>query len=200
MFIICFINPPISFLLIILIPVIWLIIRFYKRSFCQIKRLESTTRSPIYALFSTSLNGVPTIRAFKTENRFIQLISDRIDANTSSYIIVQAASQWVALRLQVVCSIIVLVTSIQIVLSRNSVDAPKAALSLTFAICVLFPFQWTVRKFSEADILMTSAERIHEYSHLPREEDEGGHKRLVKTSPEWPVHGTIEFRICNSKY
>ncbi|CAF4943128.1 unnamed protein product [Rotaria sp. Silwood1] len=50
------------------------------------------------------------------------------------------------------------------------------------------------QRLSEADILMTSGERIDEYSHLPPEEDEGGYKRLVKTSPEWPVHGTIEFR------
>ncbi|CAF5001895.1 unnamed protein product, partial [Rotaria sp. Silwood1] len=174
-FIVGFINPFIFLLLIILVPVIWLIIRFHQKPSRQLKRLESITCSPIYALFSTSLNGLTTIRAFKAENSFIQLISNRIDVNTSACINVQAASQPFALLLAVVYS-------------------STAALSLISAISITLSFQWGVRRLSEADILMTSGERIDEYSHLPPEEDEGGYKRLVKTSPEWPVHGTIEFR------
>jgi ABC-type bacteriocin/lantibiotic exporter with double-glycine peptidase domain len=54
--------------------------------------------------------------------------------------------------------------------------------------------QWVIRKLSESDILMTSGERIDEYSHLPLEADEGSDKRLVKTSPNWLTRGTIEFR------
>jgi ABC-type multidrug transport system fused ATPase/permease subunit len=193
-FIICLINPSIVFLLLVLVPVVWWIIRFYQRSCRQIKRLESIVRSPVYALFSTSLNGVSTIRAFKAENSFIQLVSDRIDVNTSAYICEQAASQWFALRLSVACSLILLVTCVRIVFFSNQIDSSAAALSLTSAICVLLSFHWAIRKLSEADMFMTSGERIDEYSHLSREEDEGGHKRLVKTSPKWPAHGTIEFR------
>ncbi|CAF4896942.1 unnamed protein product, partial [Rotaria sp. Silwood1] len=161
--------------LLLLVPAIWLIIRFHQKPSRQLKRLESITCSPIYALFSTSLNGLTTIHAFKAENSFIQLISNRIDANTSACINVQASSQPFALLLSIVYS-------------------STAALSLISAISITLSFQWGVRRLSEADILMTSGERIDEYSHLPPEEDEGGYKRLVKTSPEWPVHGTIEFR------
>jgi ABC-type multidrug transport system fused ATPase/permease subunit len=193
-FIICFINLSLLFLLIVLVPFVWLIIRFYQRSSRQLKRLENITRSPVYALFSSSLNGLSTIRAFKAENSFIQLVSDRIDANTSAYIFVHAASQWFSIRLNVACSLILLITSFQIVFFRNEIDFAAAALSLMSAMYVSLWFQWAVRQFSEADTLMTSGERINEYVHLPREEDEGGYKRLVKTSPKWPTHGIIEFR------
>jgi ATP-binding cassette subfamily C (CFTR/MRP) protein 4 len=194
MFIICFINPLFTLLLIVIVPAFWLIIRFYQRSSRQFKQLESITRSSVYALFLTSLNGLSTIRAFKTENSFIQTISERIDANTSAYIIVQAASQWFALRLVIVSSLILLATSVSLLLLHNQTYSSTEALSLVAAIYISMSFQWAVRKFSEADILIVSGERIDEYSHLPREEDEGGYKRLVKTSPTWPDHGTIEFR------
>ena len=193
-FIICFLNPSFILLLIVLVPVVWLIIRFYQKSARQFKRLESITRSPIYALFLTSLNGLSTIRAFKAENSFIQLVSDRINANTSAYIIVQAASQWLALRFALMCSLFLLVISIPLVLFRNRIDSSTTVLSLMSAIYVSLSFQWAVRRFFDADILMTSGKRIDDYSHLPREEDEGGYKRLVKTSPTWPAHGAIEFR------
>ena len=42
----------------------------------QLKRLDGVTRSPIYANFSETLNGVSTIRAFKKEANFINLVGD----------------------------------------------------------------------------------------------------------------------------
>jgi ABC-type multidrug transport system fused ATPase/permease subunit len=60
--------------------------------------------------------------------------------------------------------------------------------------------QWGVRQLIEAEILMTSVERINEYAQLPHEEDEGGQKRLVKTPPEWPSRGIIEFRNYSLRY
>ena len=55
-------------------------------------------------------------------------------------------------------------------------------------------FQYSFRKLSESHVLMTSGERINEYSHLTREEDEGGEQGLVSTSSTWPLNVTIDFR------
>lgn len=46
------------------------------------KRLESVSRSPIYAFFGESLNGISTIRAFQTEKRFICRMQKHLDDNT----------------------------------------------------------------------------------------------------------------------
>ncbi|CAF4945301.1 unnamed protein product [Rotaria sp. Silwood1] len=152
---------------------LWFMIHFYQRSFRQLKRLENITRSPIYTLFSTSLSGLSTIRAFKAEKSFIQLVSNKMDVNTSAYIMVQAATQCFALILTVLSSFVLLATSIRIVLLPNQIDSSDAALSLICTMFITSCFQWSLRKFVEVDILMTSAQRIDEYGHLPREENEG---------------------------
>ncbi|CAF5119165.1 unnamed protein product, partial [Rotaria sp. Silwood1] len=170
------------------------------RSFRQLKRLENITRSPVYALFSTSLSGLSTIRAFKAEKSFIQLISKKMDVNTSAYIIVQAATECFAFILTVLGSFILLATSIRIALLSNQIDSSDSALSLISTVFIASCFQWSLRKFVEADILMTSAQRIDEYGHLPREENEGDCKHLVKTSPDWPNEGRIEFRNYSLRY
>jgi ATP-binding cassette subfamily C (CFTR/MRP) protein 1 len=41
----------------------------------QLQRLESVSRSPIYALFSETLSGVSSIRAYNRQNQFIALVS-----------------------------------------------------------------------------------------------------------------------------
>ena len=59
---------------------------------------------------------------------------------------------------------------------------------------------WGVRKITEAENLMISAERISEYTRLPPEETGGDEKRLIKTSTDWPDHGAIEFRNYSFRY
>ncbi|CAF5036421.1 unnamed protein product, partial [Rotaria sp. Silwood1] len=60
--------------------------------------------------------------------------------------------------------------------------------------------QFGIRCLTEAQNLMTSAERIHEYACLPQEEDNGGSKGLIRTPPDWPDHGGIEFRNYSLRY
>ena len=40
----------------------------------QLKRLDGVTRSPIYANFSETLNGVSSIRAYNKQDTFIKLV------------------------------------------------------------------------------------------------------------------------------
>jgi len=37
----------------------------------QIKRIDSVSKSPIYAFFSETLNGTSSIRAYRQQQRFI---------------------------------------------------------------------------------------------------------------------------------
>jgi len=45
--------------------------RVYVACARQIKRLDSVSKSPIYAFFSETLNGTSSIRAYRQQRRFI---------------------------------------------------------------------------------------------------------------------------------
>ncbi|CAF3783190.1 unnamed protein product [Rotaria sp. Silwood1] len=194
LFIICFIDKSLFHVLLIIVIGSCLITYFYQRCLRRFKTLETTTRNPVYALFSSSFDGLPTIRSLKAENSFIQLIADRIDKRTSAYFLVQAASQLFSITMSIFSSFILIVTSVRIIQSHERVEASTAALRLMNAMFVSLWFQWALRELSESDIMMISAKRIDEYSRLPSEEDRGGHKGLVKASSEWPTEGKIKFR------
>ena len=113
-------NPWVLLILIPLVPTVLWLRRFYMRSSRQLKRLESVTRSPIYALFSSSLDGLTSIRAFDVQGDFLNMFMERIDTNSRAYFILIAAARWFGLRLDLMTSLLTLVTAILAVALRTS--------------------------------------------------------------------------------
>ena len=51
----------------------------------QLRRLDSITRSPIYSNFGETVQGLSSIRAYKVQQRFIDISDQLIDKNQSCY-------------------------------------------------------------------------------------------------------------------
>lgn len=56
--------------------------QFFTMSYRELKRLDSTSRSPIYALLGESIDGVLTIRAFEAELKLTGRMVDMLDVRT----------------------------------------------------------------------------------------------------------------------
>ncbi|CAF4035454.1 unnamed protein product [Rotaria sp. Silwood2] len=195
------VNPWVLLILIPILPAFWWLRRFYLRSSRQIKRLESVTRSPVYALFSSSLNGgLSTIRAFNVQEDFLQLFINRVDTNSRAFFILIAAVRWFGLRLDLMTSVLSLITSILTIAFRHRIDPSSAALSLMYCINLTMLFQWAVRQSAEAENYMTSAERIYEYGQLVPEENEKNTDLLIQPPDDWPNRGMIEFKKYSMRY
>ena len=55
-------------------------------------RMQSTTRSPIFAGFAETLEGIVTVRAFSAERRFIGNLVQRVDLSTKVRVLVHFGS------------------------------------------------------------------------------------------------------------
>src|SRR3954465_9622060 len=82
--------------------------RYYLRTSRELKRLDSISRSPVYAHFQESLSGISTIRAYNQQKQF-QLENEwRVDANLRAYFPSINANRWLAVRLEFIGSVIIL--------------------------------------------------------------------------------------------
>jgi ATP-binding cassette subfamily C (CFTR/MRP) protein 4 len=184
-------NPWVLFILIIIIPTFIWLRRIYVKTSTEIKRLDSISRSPIYALFSSSLSGLMTIRAFKVEDHFLNSFIDKVNGNTRALFMFICSTRWFGLRLDLMACCLTFLTAILSVTLRKNMDASSVALGLTYSISLSDLFQWGVRQSAETENYMVSAERIDEYSHIPPEP--GFYKAESEPPANWPVEGRIQF-------
>ncbi|XP_038836118.1 multidrug resistance-associated protein 4-like [Salvelinus namaycush] len=187
----------------ILIPLAPLIIvfLFLRRYFLQtsrdVKRLESTTRSPVFSHLSSSLQGLWTIRAFRAEERFQNTFDAYQDLHSESWFLFLVTSRWFAIRLDGMCAVFVTITAFGCLLLRDQVEAGSVGLALSYAVTLMGMFQWGVRQSAEVENMMTSVERVVEYTEL---ESEAPWETQKRPPPEWPSQGLITFDRVSFSY
>ncbi|XP_077453086.1 ATP-binding cassette sub-family C member 4 isoform X3 [Stigmatopora argus] len=187
----------------ILIPVFLLLIfflflrRYFLETSRDIKRLESTTRSPVFSHLSSSLQGLWTIRAFRAESRFQRAFDGHQDMHTAAWFLFLTTSRWFAVRLDGICSLFVTVTTFGCLVLRDRLDAGSVGLALSYAISLMGMFQWGVRQSAEVENLMTSVERVVEYTEL---DSEASWETQKRPPPGWPSNGMVTFDGVSFSY
>uniref|UniRef100_A0A3Q2X6D7 Multidrug resistance-associated protein 4 n=1 Tax=Haplochromis burtoni TaxID=8153 RepID=A0A3Q2X6D7_HAPBU len=187
----------------ILIPVVPLLLIFlylrslYLRTSRDIKRLESTTRSPVLSQLSSSLNGLSTIRASRSEEKLKKDFDAHQDLHSEAWFLFLMTSRWFALRLDSICSIFITLTAFGLILLRDGLVAGEVGLVLTYAVTLMGNFQWTVRQSAEVENMMTSVERVVEYTEL---KNEGPWETQQHPPSDWLSQGMITFDRVNFFY
>lgn len=110
--------------------------RYYIATSRHLRRLESTSKSPVYVHFSETLTGSSSIRAYGVEKRFIKTSNSLTDTNHLAYFPSVAATQWLTVYLELFGYLIVFMAALLAVLARDTMTAGNAGLSITAALTV----------------------------------------------------------------
>ncbi|CAH1780700.1 unnamed protein product [Owenia fusiformis] len=180
--------------------VLFFVIRHYYLSTSRdVKRLEGTTRSPVFSHLSASIQGLHSIRAFKAEETFTHEFDKHHNLHTEAWFLYLATTRWFAIRLDFICALFITSVSFCSVLAAGSLNGGLVGLTMTYSMAMMGMFQWAVRQSAETETQMTSVERIIEYTHLQSEAelDSGPNS---KPPSDWPKHGIITGEKASFKY
>jgi ATP-binding cassette subfamily C (CFTR/MRP) protein 1 len=175
--------------------------RYYLRTSRELKRLDSVSRSPIYAHFQESLSGMSTIRAYNQQKRFELENEWRVDANLRAYYPSISANRWLAVRLEFLGSVIILAAAgfaIISVASNSGLSAGTVGLAMSYALQITQSLNWIVRQTVEVETNIVSVERVLEYAALPSEAPEIISKNRPPIS--WPSQGALAFKNYSTRY
>uniref|UniRef100_F7GAD5 ATP binding cassette subfamily C member 4 (PEL blood group) n=1 Tax=Callithrix jacchus TaxID=9483 RepID=F7GAD5_CALJA len=171
--------------------------RYFLETSRDVKRLESTTRSPVFSHLSSSLQGLWTIRAYKAEERCQELFDAHQDLHSEAWFLFLTTSRWLAVRLDAICAMFVIVVAFGSLILAKTLDAGQVGLALSYALTLMGMFQWCVRQSAEVENMMISVERVIEYTDLEKEAPWEYQKR---PPPAWPHEGVIIFDNVNFMY
>jgi ABC-type multidrug transport system fused ATPase/permease subunit len=135
----------------------------------EIKRMEASSRSFIYANFSATLQGIYTLRAYALKARCKATFENYVNRNGQAWFSFLLASRWLGFRLDLETNVILLFVCFCSVLLSSQVNTGLIGFTLVYIIQLSGLFQWTVRQSAEIETQMTSIERIVAYSQLPAE-------------------------------
>jgi ATP-binding cassette subfamily C (CFTR/MRP) protein 1 len=168
---------------------------FYRKPRVEIKRLDSVSRSPLFAHFTESLTGLSTIRAYKQQHIFFADNCYYLDAQNRSHFLSMVSQRWIGTRLETMGGLLVFFAALFLVLARDSVPPGLAGLSISYALQVTNTFAMIVRQSVEQENNMNSVERTHFYIEQVEHEDE---KEDPKHKDYQPLILVENHRISNN--
>ncbi|KAK2780714.1 hypothetical protein FQN52_002082 [Onygenales sp. PD_12] len=201
MFVISVSTPLFLLLVLPLAAVYFSYQKYYLRTSRELKRLDSVSKSPIFAHFQETLGGISTIRAYRQQGRFALENEYRTDANLRAYFPSINANRWLAVRLEFIGSVIILgaaVFSIIAVATGQRITAGMVGLAMSYALQITQSLNWIVRQTVEVETNIVSVERVLEYANLPSEAPDVIFKKRPQIS--WPSHGSVTFDNYSTRY
>ncbi|XP_011012563.1 PREDICTED: ABC transporter C family member 2-like isoform X3 [Populus euphratica] len=99
---------------------------YYQSTAREVKRLDSITRSPVYAQFGEALNGLSTIRAYKAYDRMASINGKSMDNNVRYTLVNMSANRWLAIRLETLGGIMIWFTATFAVMQNGRADNQQA--------------------------------------------------------------------------
>ena len=170
----------------------------FRRTSRELKRVDAVSRSPLYAHFTETLDGMAVIRAYGAEDRMRADNEGKLDTNISVVLLYFQTNRWLSLRLESLSAVLVLAAAVFAILSRDSLQASLVGLSLSYALTFAQQLGQLVRFSTMAENTFNSVERVLEYIDVDEEAplavEDGA------PPPSWPQRGEVTFDAVQLKY
>ncbi|KIO14752.1 hypothetical protein M404DRAFT_119962 [Pisolithus tinctorius Marx 270] len=175
---------------------------FYRASAREVKRLDSMFRSLLYAHFSETFTGLPTIRSYEATKRFITANRYYIDLEDRSLYLVITNQRWLSVRLDFMGAMLVFFVALLTVTDVSGINAAQIGLVLTYTLTLTQFASLTTRQSADVEVFgCTDSMEVVQYTQKGTVPQEAPHEIPGnKPPPEWPRSGAVQFRDVQMSY
>ncbi|KAJ2733124.1 hypothetical protein IW152_003281 [Coemansia sp. BCRC 34962] len=172
---------------------------YYLNTSRELKRLESTSMSPLLSLFGELILGVSTIRAFGAKHYYVKEALNRINVHNQPFYMVWATNRWLSMRIDFSGAIVSFACALFILTSLDWLDAGLAGFALSYALTFSERMLWVIRNYSTNELNMNAIERISQYLNI---EEEASLVATPENKPpsDWPETGNVQIEDLVVEY
>ncbi|XP_068086395.1 ATP-binding cassette sub-family C member 4 [Anabrus simplex] len=171
----------------------------YLRTAQDVKRLEGTTRSPVFSHLAASLNGLTTVRSCGAQEMVRKEFDVLQDKHTSSWFLTVVISVAFGFWLDCLSLIFVSIVTFTFLIMDDGTLGGYVGLAISQSLILTGMLQHGIRLTAEVVNQMTSVERVLQYTDIEMEpalESEPG----KKPPATWPSKGEVHFDHTSLRY
>lgn len=187
-----------------IVPIFWVyyqVQKKYRITAREVKRLDSVSRSPRYAHFKETLQGLVVLRSLGQQNWFYHEFIKRLAYNQHMFYGHYMVNRWFSSRIPMIGALVAISTTvvITVLVTQGSLSAGVAGLVTVSSLGFWGVLNWGIRIFAEVEARMTSVERIKFFIGTPQEPKQPFSSELLKRT-DWPEKGEVEFVDVHARY
>ncbi|KAL5285983.1 ABCC4.2 family protein [Megaselia abdita] len=190
-------NPYLLIPAIFLMTVLCGMRQLYIRSSQDMKRIESSTRSPTFSMTNETFQGLTTIRAFNAEKSLQRIFHEDLDENSNAWFMFTSSNRAFALWIDLICVLYIFVVTFSFLIFKDNYKSGDVGLAILHCLSIIGSTQYNIRQTATLENQMTSVEKIMDYCKVAIEE--GGNKKK-SVDKKWPEKGEIDFVNLSLKY
>ncbi|CAH1098765.1 unnamed protein product [Psylliodes chrysocephalus] len=164
-----------------------------------IKRLEGTSKAPMFSYVSATLYGMPTIRSANAEQMLVKEFDALQDQHTSTWFLFIASSTAFGFYLDVISTTFLAFVTYQfLIFEDENTLSGNVGLVISQSLILTGMLQHGVRQSTEVASNMVSVERVVQYTKLEKEHP----LETIGQKPprDWPSRGKIQFKNTYLSY
>jgi ABC-type multidrug transport system fused ATPase/permease subunit len=100
----------------------------------EIKRMDSVSQSPLFILFSETIVGITTIRAFGMTRDFMLKMIEKVDGHALPFYYSGVINQWISTRISYSGAAICFMTAVFVLFNLDEIDAATAGFCLMYVL------------------------------------------------------------------
>lgn len=171
--------------------------QLYIKTSQDLKRIESSSKSPASSMTNETFQGLTTIRAFDAEKSLQRIFHEYLDENSNAWFMFASSSRAFAVWIDFICLLYVCTVTFSFLLFKDNYQSGDVGLAIVQCLSIVGCTQYKIRQTATLENQMTSVEKIMNYCRVPIEENDGSKK---KVKSDWPDKGEIEFTDLSLKY
>ncbi|KAF4342275.1 multidrug resistance [Fusarium beomiforme] len=181
-----------------LLASLWLVQHAYLRTSRQLRFMDLEAKSPLYALFTESIAGLATLRAFGWRDALGEKLHERLDKSQRPFYLLYAVQRWLTLVLDLFVTAIAVLVVILVTQLRGVLPAGLIGVALVNIIQFSQHLKLLMTFWTTLETHIGAISRIKSFTTQTASE----HEPQEKEEPPsvWPSKGDIVFENVSAGY
>jgi ABC-type multidrug transport system fused ATPase/permease subunit len=157
--------------------------RFYLRTSRQLRLLDIEAKAPLYRLFTETLEGLSTIRAFAWQSELVLEATDSIEESQKAYYLFNSVQLWLSVALETMSSTLAVMLVALALFVPTSSDPGRIGIGMTTAMMFTVGLHVVTSAWASTENSLASLARTRDF-----ERDTPNENLPPKNEPatDWP--------------